>query len=716
MTNPENADSKLVPNHLLQEKSPYLLQHAFNPVSWYPWGKEALEKARLENKPIFLSVGYSTCHWCHVMESESFTDTEIAKILNKSFISIKVDREERPDIDQVYMETVMALTGAGGWPLNVFLTPDLKPFYGGTYFPPTDRHGSPAFSRVLLSIEAQWLKDADKLKASGENIAKEIAQHLQTTEFDGTTLAENIFEEAVQKYLRRFDNVHGGFGTAPKFPSSHNLSFLLQYGVNANNTEALSMVSSTLDAMARGGIWDHLGGGFHRYSTDERWHVPHFEKMLYDQALLARTYTEAYQVFGKPAYKEIADGIFDYVLQDLTSQEGAFLSAEDADSVDDISPDREFKEGAYYVWTHDELKSLLEPSELRVAEDYYGINKDGNVESDPFGEFTKKNVLHQAASDLKVLAQTHGCSPDELLAILKKIKSKMLSVRRKRQRPLLDDKILTDWNGLMIASAAYAARVFDDEKLREAAVKAADFILSRMHLKGGILLHRWREGEAVIEGFLDDYIFMAYALFEIYQSTFELKYLKSGAAILDKALDLFWDQKHSGFFFCSERHEALIFRHKPCYDSAMPSGNSLAVWVLAKYAAVTDNKLYAQRSEQTLNFLAAKIKQNPSGFPMALAGLNIMRGHKREVGFFGSKEEDSFIEMYKIAASKFAPGQIMFFESMDEGAADKISNFVKAYKKVFDSIKDTAALICENHVCRKPIYSAEELAVFLDDK
>ncbi len=465
-------------NRLSREKSPYLLQHASNPVDWYPWGAEALEKARTENKLIFLSIGYSTCHWCHVMEEESFTNPGVAGILNEFYVSIKVDREERPDLDHSAMEAVMAMTGSGGWPLSAFLTPDLEPFFGGTYFPPDDRYGKPGFVSILLNIAKRWEAEETKIRGVSKNLAEALRAHGQAKSGKGASLDAGILGQASREMAQRFDGIHGGFGTAPKFPSSHMLSFLLAYGNRSRDERALEMTEKTLAAMARGGIYDALGGGFHRYSTDERWHVPHFEKMLYDQALLARTYTEAFQATGNPVYEKTAREVLEYVLRDLTHPDGGFYSAEDADSASDPSLPQAKTEGAFYVWDAGEIKNLLDAGEADIFSLVYGVKEEGNVEHDPFGEFVKKNVLFQALP-LEQAAMQLEISLPEARKRLDSARNKLFKARSLRPRPHLDDKVLSDWNGLMISAFALAARVFSEPRYASAARRAMDFILSR---------------------------------------------------------------------------------------------------------------------------------------------------------------------------------------------------------------------------------------------
>lgn len=716
MSETENASGRK-PNQLIHEKSPYLLQHAYNPVNWLAWNEETLALARREQKPVFLSIGYSTCHWCHVMEEESFESDAVAAILNKSFIPIKVDREERPDLDQVYMETVMALTGSGGWPLNVFLTPELEPFYGGTYFPPRDRHGTPGFSTVLLSIETQWQKDRGKIIQSGRNITEAIRRHLGERAGSRADLHEGVLSEAANIFKMRYDPVNGGFGGAPKFPSSHNLSFLLTYAHANQDRELLEMAAYTLKVMARGGIWDHLGGGFHRYSTDARWHVPHFEKMLYDQALLVRTYTEAYQIYGDPGYREIACAVLDYVMRDLTGRHGGFLSAEDADSlVSEKGAGVKRKEGAFYVWSYAEMQELLTEAELKTAVFYFGCRPQGNAEEDPFGEFTDQNILFQSAASIEDTARQTGFSEEDVRRLLQQSKFKMFEARGNRPRPSLDDKVLTDWNGLMIAAFAYAARVFSSPGLLTAASRAADFILKNLLDEKGRLLHRWRGGEAAIDGFLDDYVFLAYGLFELYQTGFKQCYLETGKRILDVMIERFWDSAGKGFYFASEGQRDLVLRNKPCYDSAIPSGNSMAVWVLGRYGCLLGDERFTLYAEETLQSLSGQIRQNPAGYPVALMGMDFLRRPQSEVLFWAEGNEPAFMQMQQAAGAVFKPGQVLLFESSSPESADRISRLQPSYAGLYKSEKAPAVFVCEGRACRQPVRDAASLKDLLAER
>lgn len=502
------AEAESYTNRLVKEKSPYLLQHAHNPVDWYPWGDEALEKAKKEDKPIFLSVGYSTCHWCHVMEEESFANTETAKIMNDHFVSIKVDREERPDVDNIYMQVVMSMTGSGGWPMTVILTPDLKPFFGGTYFPPEDRWGSPGLKTILNTIAQKWNTERAQILESSESITRAVRAEAQAKAAMSHALDEKTLEKAYQQFHSQFDSRFGGFGGAPKFPRTHTLSFLLRYWKRTTDGKALEMVEKTLQEMAKGGMYDHLGGGFHRYSTDGQWRVPHFEKMLYDQAILSKSYLEAYQATGKEEYARMARDIFEYVLRDMSGPNGAFYSAEDADSAPDPSQPKRKSEGAFYIWSYDEVVNAPGKEKAELFNYYYGVKPKGNALHDLHGEFKEKNILYLAHS-LGETAKRFGKNVEETEAVLKESEQILFNIRSNRLRPHLDDKVLTDWNGLMISSLAFGSRVLNEPRYAEAAQKAADFLLEKMKLKDGRLMHRYRDGEVAITGFIEDYAFFA---------------------------------------------------------------------------------------------------------------------------------------------------------------------------------------------------------------
>jgi len=657
-------------NRLIKEKSPYLLQHAHNPVDWFPWGEEAFNKAKSEDKLIFLSIGYSTCHWCHVMEEESFSNPEIAAILNKHFVSIKVDREERPDIDNVYMSIVMGMTGSGGWPLTVIITPDRKPFYGGTYFPPEEKWGKPGLKSLLTTLSDTWKNQKSEILHSGDTLVEAI--QLQTKNKGEKTfpLNHDTLKNAYNKFLDKFDSQHGGFGLDPKFPSGHSLSFLLRYWKRAKESKALEMVEKTLTSIAAGGIHDHVGGGFHRYSTDARWLVPHFEKMLYDQAILSRAYLEAYQATGKEEYAAIARDIFEYVLRDMTSPEGGFYSAEDADSAPDAKYPFKKKEGVFYVWREDEIRGVLGKEQGDIFCYYFGVKKNGNASFEPGGESKGENILYVAHSlqdtaahfnKMSFIKQYQSASLTEIRGIIKDSKAKLFAVRAKRPRPHLDDKVLADWNGLMISSLAFGSRVLKEPRYAQAAEKSARFIIKHLVRQDGRLFHRYRAGDAAIAGMIDDYAFFIHGLIDLYEATFNPEYLKEAKRLTDDMLKNFWDEKEGGFFFTSRDAEKLLVRQKEIYDGAIPSGNSIAALDLIRLSRLFAEKKFDTKAELLLKAFSPNISSNPDGYAQALIALDFALGPSREIVIAGSEQHDETDKMIDIVYQYFIPNKIVVF-------------------------------------------------------
>jgi uncharacterized protein len=665
-----------VPNHLITEKSPYLQQHAHNPVDWYPWGEAAFAKARAEDKPIFLSVGYSTCHWCHVMERESFESDELAAILNRSFVPVKVDREERPDVDRVYMLFVQASTGSGGWPMSVFLTPELKPFFGGTYFPPDNRYGRPGFGAILQRIAEVWRTDRDRVVQSSGDAVAQLAQYSGASRPSTLIPDASILDSAYQQFRRMYDPAHGGFGNAPKFPRPVVFNFLLRYSVRSQNRDiqehAREMTLDTLRAMANGGMHDQLGGGFHRYSVDERWFVPHFEKMLYDQAQLAVSYLEAFQITHDPFYAKIARSTLDYVLRDMTAPEGGFYSAEDADSVIDPANPKEKGEGAFYVWTAAELKDFP-----RVAS-VYGVEERGNVPDDPHGEFTGKNILYLRES-----------LEEATEAALAPAKAALLAIRSKRVRPHLDDKILTAWNGLMISAFAKGAQVLDEPRYLQAAQRATEFILTRMYdTSSGILLRRYRDGDAAIPAFLDDYAFFIGALLDLYEAGFDPRHVETALRLADKMRELFEDSSEGAFFSAAAGDSNLVLRMKDDYDGAEPSGNSAALLDLLRLAHFTDRADYREAAERTLRALGSKISQQAVAVPQMLVGLDYYLARRREVVIAGAP--DDFLRHVR---ARFLPHTITLLAG---------APFFPGASSMHEGDGKPAAYVCNNYACQLP--------------
>ncbi|MNX09159.1 hypothetical protein D3C86_388850 [compost metagenome] len=677
------------PNRLIHEKSPYLQQHAYNPVDWYPWGQEAFEKAKREDKPIFLSVGYSTCHWCHVMEHESFEDPEVAELLRETVVSIKVDREERPDVDSLYMTAVQAMTGQGGWPMTVFMTPDGKPFFAGTYFPPVDAHGRPSFKRLIRLIDNAWKTKRDEIERSGSEILAAI-QEDQGTHGPGT-LSVSMVAQAVDSFKRQFDARNGGFGRAPKFPRPMIFSLLLRQAVRRDDREALEMVESTLTAMARGGIYDQLGGGFARYSVDPSWLVPHFEKMLYDNALLARSYIEAYQVTGNPEHERIARETLDYVLRDMTHPEGGFYSAEDADS--------EGREGAYYIWTPEQFVEVLGP-DAPFAMRAFGVTPEGNFEHE--GE----TVLHVGATP-EVLAIAFNLSLPEVGERLNSVRQRLFEARAKRVRPGLDDKVLTSWNGLMIGTMAYAARALSEPRYREAAERAARFVLDRMKTPGG-LLRRWRDGEAKIDAYLDDYAFFSGGLLDLYEATFDPTWVKEARGFMAEAIARFWDDENGGFFFSSpDQDPYLKARTKDTTDNAIPSGNSAAADVLLRLAGLTWEENFRSKAEATLSTFAFALAKFPAAYPAMLATLDDFLTGNREVVVAGPTEAPETQALLRVAMLRYLPGvAIAHTEGDGAGLA------VLEGRKPLDG--KPAAYVCQRFTCQRPVTTPLDLSKALE--
>ena len=681
-------------NRLANEKSPYLLQHAHNPVDWYAWGPEAFEKAKAEDKPIFLSIGYSTCHWCHVMERESFENEELAEVLNRYFVPVKVDREERPDVDRIYMMFVQATTGGGGWPMSVWLTPDLKPFYGGTYFPPEDRWGRHGFKSVLEQLAIAWQSDRQRITASGHDIIQELEKHLAP----GVSYRpdEGILESGFLQFRRSFDSRLGGFGGAPKFPRGVAYNFLFRYGRRAENQEATDMVLFTLREMAKGGMNDQLGGGFHRYSVDARWFVPHFEKMLYDQAQLATSYLEGYQISGEQGLADVAREIFDYVLRDMTDASGGFYSAEDADSVIDPAHPKEKGEGAFYIWTRAEVDEVLGQPAAEWVSYVYGVEENGNVREDPHNEFTGKNILYQRRS-VADAARQFSVTEDEVRRVLEDSGHKLLERRATRIRPHLDDKVLTAWNGLMISAFAKGGFILNEPRYLHAAKRSADFILRDLW-KDGVLLRRWRQGEAAIPGFLDDYAFFAQGLLDLYEASFETKYLNAANELTAKMRDLFEDRQSGAFYSTAEGDPSLVMRIKEDYDGAEPSGNSVATLNLLRLAYMFGNEEYGKSAERTLHAFASKMAAQPTAMPQMLVALMRYITPPQQIVLAGD-EPGAFIEYLR---RRFLPNYAL----LRAGDVPAAANMTAVDGQ-------PAAYVCENFTCKLPAVNPADLDVLL---
>jgi uncharacterized protein YyaL (SSP411 family) len=677
-------------NRLAQEKSPYLLQHAHNPVDWFPWGDEAFEKAAREDKAVFLSIGYSTCHWCHVMERESFENDEIARVLNDNFVSIKVDREERPDVDRIYMMFVQAATGSGGWPMSVFLTPDRKPFFGGTYFPPDNRFGRPGFGAVLTNLARAWKEDRARIEESGAQVLRQLQEYSQVPAGSGAA-GKDALESGFFVFRRMFDSTHGGFGGAPKFPRPSVHNFLLRYHAETGSVEALDMVLTTLREMAKGGMNDQLGGGFHRYSVDERWFVPHFEKMLYDQAQLAISYVEAFQITRDGQYAAAARDIFSYVLRDMTHPDGGFYSAEDADSADESG---EKREGAFYVWSAEEIDGLLAPGDAEMFRYRFGVGPGGNVQEDPHGEFHGRNILYQAHT-VEETALLFKARTEEARAILKSACAKLMEVRGARPRPHLDDKILAAWNGLMISAFAKGAQALDEPRYADAARGAANFVRRRMWDEGrGMLLRRYRE-DAAIDAFLDDYAFVCLAMLDLYETDFDARDLKFAMMLAERAIALFEDRQNGGFFSSSASGADLVLRLKDDYDGAEPSGNSAMALALLRLGQMTDRADFLRSAERTLEVFGGKLRSAGAQLPQMLVALGFALGQPREIVLAGPRSE-KFKAMLGAIRPRFLPSTVIL-------RAEDVARPMPAVGG------EATAYVCENYACKLPATTVEQL-------
>ena len=690
-------------NRLAHEHSPYLLQHKDNPVDWYPWSEAAFEKAEKEDKPIFLSIGYATCHWCHVMEHESFEDDEVARLMNDAFVSIKVDREERPDVDAIYMTVCQMMTGQGGWPLTILMTPNKKPFYAATYLPKHGRFGRAGMMELVPRIEAVWHEERDKVLASADHLT-ELLQQANTQAAAGEALDRTAIENAYGQLRQRFDDEHGGFGAAPKFPSPHNLLFLLRYWKRTSRPEALQMVEETLRAMRRGGVYDHVGYGFHRYATDRLWRLPHFEKMLYDQALIAMAYTEAFQATGKATYQETTREIFAYVLRDMTAPEGGFYSAEDADS--------EGREGAFYVWTSEELREVL-GDEASLVMDAYNTEENGNFEDEATRKKTGENIFF-LEKPIGALAREKGMSETVLRERLEAARQALFAHREKRVHPGKDDKVLTDWNGLMIAALAKAAAAFAENEYAEVARRAARFVLETMQAEDGRLLHRWRNGHAGIDAHLDDYAFLAWGLLELYEATLEAEWLEEAVQLAETMKTRFWDEENGGFYLTAEESgEDLIVRPKELYDGAIPSGNAVALLVLLRLGRLSGEAHFEETADALLRWAAAQVRQHPSGFTALLMGLHFALGPTHEVvvvGEPGSADTDAMLQALR---TSYLPGKVLLFRPAGEETPRiaAVAPFVQAQRALDGK---ATAYVCENYQCQAPTSDVEAMLGLLD--
>ena len=699
LADPDTPRSSKIHNRLIHEKSPYLLQHAKNPVDWYPWSEEAFLRAVREDKPVFLSIGYATCHWCHVMAHESFEDKEVAELLNRNFIAVKVDREERPDIDSVYMAVCQQMSGQGGWPLTIVMTPEKKPFFAATYIPKETRFSLMGLLTLLPRITSMWEEKRSDLISSGDRV---IAQITSPSFPSSDTLAgEDLLDEGYNSLLLQFDPEYGGFGNAPKFPSSHTLLFLFRYGVRKIDPRALAMAKKTLNAIRNGGIYDHLGGGIHRYSTDAQWHVPHFEKMLYDQALLVMAYTEAFQVTGNPEYKKTAEEIIGYVMRNLRSPEGAFFSAEDADSPEG--------EGAFYVWTLQEFENLLGSGDAALAALVFGLTPNGNYR-DPERGFGY-NILSRTLS-LENIAASLEIPEHELAIRVESIRTRLLAAREERVRPSVDDKVLSDWNGLFIAALAQAGRIFNNQVYFEGAKTAMQFIITRMRSDDKGLLHRFRDGEAAIPGFADDYAFIIHALIELYETTFDQQYLVTALNLNGYFFKHFWDTKNGGFFTVSDTAEALIIRKKEIYDGAIPSSNSVAFMNLLRLSRLTSDASLEENASVLSRSFAMTVNQSPSAFTWFLCGLDLA-GESHEVVIVGEDGAEDTQELVLALRLKYLPSVtvMQFAPGPQAEALAEIAPFIKNLSMINGK---ATAYFCSGFTCSLPVADPKAFIAQID--
>ncbi|HXZ94497.1 MAG TPA: thioredoxin domain-containing protein [Dehalococcoidia bacterium] len=689
-------------NHLRNETSPYLRQHANNPVDWYPWGQEAFDKAQREDKPIFLSIGYSTCHWCHAMAHESFEHLEVARLMNETFVSIKVDREERPDIDNVYMSACQAMTGSGGWPLSIVMTPDKKPFFAATYIPRESRFGLEGMMQLIPHIRQIWATRRVEALNLSDKIATMLQQSSQDTaggELDGATL-----NQAYEQFAECFDAQHGGFSRAPKFPTPHNLLFLLRYWRRSGNKAALDMVEKTLQTMRCGGIYDHIGFGFHRYSTDSQWLVPHFEKMLYDQAMLAMAYTEAYQATGKEDYGKTAREIFTYVLRDMMTPEGGFCSAEDADS--------EGEEGKFYLWTQEEVRQALGNEEADFVARVFNIEKDGNFTEEATGKKSGANILH-LRKPLEEIAADLNLSQQDLQTHLEAILQKLFVYRDKRVHPMKDDKILTDWNGLMIAALAKGAQAFDEPEYAEVACGTADFILENMRKANGRLWHRHRGEWTGVEANLDDYAFLVWGLIELYEATFDTSHLESALELTGDIVRHFWNEEGGGLYLTPDDGESLLVRKKEIYDGAIPSGNSVAMLNLLRLGRMTGNSDFEEKAAKIGRAFSRSIKQSPAAHGQLIVALDFGIGPCYEVVIAGNAQAKDTKAMVKALRTRFLPNKVVLLNRSDQESPDiaKLAKFTKNQS----SIRGKAtAYVCLNYKCKLPTTDINKMLELLN--
>ena len=679
-------------NRLSNETSPYLLQHAHNPVDWYPWGQEALEKARAEDKPILLSIGYSACHWCHVMERESFENEEIAQLMNENFVNIKVDREERPDLDQIYMNAVQLMTRHGGWPMTVFLTPEGVPFYGGTYFPPEDRYNMPGFPRILTAISEAYRTRPDEVAETAVSMLAEL-RRMDIARSSKETISIDLLDRAVSQLARSYDEKYGGFGSAPKFPAPMNLEFLLRAFYRTGNREAFEMVEHTARRMAEGGMYDQLGGGFHRYSTDARWLVPHFEKMLYDNALLSRLYLHLYQQTKEDFYRRITEETLDYVLREMTDESGGFYSTQDADS--------EGHEGKFFVWTPDEVREILGEEDAALFCSFYDITPGGNFEG---------NSILNINDPLNQVAKDENVPPEHLRMALERGRKKLFEVRERRIKPGRDEKILTSWNGLMLASFAEAGAVLERNDYVDAARRNARFVLGNLR-RDRLLLRTYKDGQAKLNGYLEDYSFFAFGLLMLYQATGEMEWLKESQSIVERMNEEFWDEEQGGFYYTGSSHEELIVRSKDYFDNATPSGNSAAADVLLRLGILTAREDYTRKAVTIFRLLRDTLERYPSGFGRLLCALDFYLSSPKEIAIIGVAQQEDTQSLLREVWGRYLPNKVVALS--EEGDAHS-AEVVPLLKERTSLNGKATAYVCEHYACQRPVTSPEDLAAQLE--
>ena len=700
-------------NHLISEKSPYLLQHAHNPVNWYPWGNEAFKKAKEEDKPVFLSIGYSTCHWCHVMEKESFKDIGVANLLNEAFVSIKVDREERPDIDKIYMDFCQMLTGSGGWPLTIVMTPDKKPFFAATYVPKQNKYGRTGMLELIPQIKNLWLTKRSDILRSSEEIAKHFLLQNKSAAITvpgntvtasastsaappaTETLDSSILDLTFENLSQLYDITNGGFGSAPKFPTIHRIYFLLRYYKRTKNEYALEMVEKTLKAMRNGGIYDHIGFGFHRYSTDEKWIIPHFEKMLYDQALNSIGYVEAYQLTKDEEYKNTAEEIFTYVLRDMVSEEGGFYSAEDADS-DGV-------EGKFYTWNTKEIKEIFTEKESDMLSYIFNISDSS----------ANEGVVLYISKPLEDIAVKYNLTLKDLKEFIQNARQKLFYKRKKRIHPFKDDKILTDWNGLMIYALAAGARVFNNKSFEKAAKGSADFIIGQLITKKGALLHRYRDGQSAIPANLDDYAFFIMGLLELYQTNFNISYLKTAASLNKYLIENFWDDKDGGFYFSQAGSELKDYRQKYIYDGATPSGNSIALLNLIKLSRITGNSGFEEKAFAMLRTFLPEVKKSPEAYTQFISSFDYIASHSFEIVVAGDITLSQTQKILKAINSTFVPNKVVILKS-NKGPESQIKEFPDFIKNLEMINNRPTVYVCSNYSCKMPTNDIDQMLNLLN--